>query len=379
MSIGTVILLIGALWAAWEAKFKIKGKRQLIVFVIYFLWIGMTYFWTRDHAEFWHDWRIKLPFLLIPLAFAFLPSFSKKQNIFLLISYGLSQLVIVTLTILGYAQDWESNIERVKKNGALEIFAGTNHIYFGVTLAVAILIGLHLLLHRKRLMPQISTIWPFLFVILSTLGLHSLTSRTGMVAFYGGLFTYLLFFILKQGKWKLGLGILVILIILPLGSYQLIPSFKYRVDVTLWDLRYSQEENADLNFQSVGLRIKTWGCSWEIFKENPVVGVGFGDTNEMLFACYERIQLNADRSKWLDSAHNQYLEQMVGGGAIALLLLLLVLSTGLKRKWRQNSELMIAFLALMCAAMLSESILERQLGINLFLMMFFLLGRNEDF
>jgi O-antigen ligase len=209
--------------------------------------------------------------------------------------------------------------------------------------------------------------------------LHSLTSRTGLVAFYGGFLAYLFAFMLQKGKWKLGVIILCFFALTPVISYQLIPSFKYRVDVTLWDVEYSSEEGADLNYQSVGLRFKTWACCVDVWKENPVLGVGFADMKEELFACYEAIDLQADRSKWLSSAHNQYLEQLLGGGIPALLLLLTLFLLPLwKSKWNNLDCLLIGFLALLAAGMLTESFLERQLGINLFLIMYFLLIKKND-
>ncbi len=380
MSIGTGLLLAGALWAAWEKRHAMSMQHGWIVgcFAAYFLWIVLTIFWTEDRSLYASDVRIKLPFLLLPLAFALIPAFSQKQKLGLWISFCLSQLLIALLSIAGYMQNMESSIEQVKKNGSLEIVGQTNHIYFGVSLALACLVGFHIYLNHKDYFPKIYRKFALVFVILAALCLHSLTSRTGLVAFYGGFFVYLMRYILKRGQWKWGLGILALLVLLPLLSYKLIPSFKYRVDVTLWDLAYSQEEGADLNFQSVGLRLKTWDCSLDLFQKNPLLGVGFGDMGKELFACYEEMKLNADRSKWLESAHNQYLEQLAGGGLPALLLLLLLFLIPFRQSWKKPDEMMLGFLALMAAGMLTESLLERQLGVNLFLLMYFLWLKKND-
>lgn len=374
-------MLIGGIATAYKNRsdMKIENKLFVLAFWAFFGWTVLAYFWTSNVDIYLVDLRIKLPYLLIPLAFALIPAFSQKQKLILWAGYCLSQLMIAVFTVAGYLQDFEKNLDLVKKNSALNIFGGTNHIYFGVTLALAILIGFHLFMNWKKYFPKISRIWPLIYVVLSILCLHSLTSRTGLVAFYGGFLTYLFAFMLKKGSWKLGLLILCFFILTPIISYQIIPSFKYRVDVTLWDVEYSSKKGADLNYQSVGLRFKTWECCIAVWKENMVLGVGFGDTGEELFTCYEEIDLQAERKKWLSSAHNQYLEQLVGGGIPALLLLLIVFLLPLvKTKWYQMDELLVGFLALLAAGMLTESFLERQLGLNLFLVMYFLLIKKND-
>lgn len=381
MSIGTVFLLLGALGSIWEKRKQLRLEHPLWVvgFWIYFCWVALSFFWTENTDIYLVDLRIKLPFLLLPFAFGFIPTFSRKEKLILMVSYCFSQLIIALFTIAGYLQNFEENIDRVKKNSALEIVGGTNHIYFGVTLALAIIVGFHLFIHHKTYFPKVHRAFSLLYVILATACLHSLTSRTGLVAFYGGFASYFLVYILNNKKWKLGLIILAILIITPLVSYHLIPSFKYRVDVTLWDLEVSGKEGADLNYQSVGLRIKTWECCLEVWKEEPVLGVGFADLGEELFACYREIDLQADESKWLKSAHNQYLEQLSGGGIPGLLILLTLFLLPLIRvKFKEIDELEIGILAVLAAGMLTESLLERQLGINLFLLMYFLLVKKNE-
>ena len=301
MSIGTVLLLLGAIWASWEARPKLKLQHPWLFwgFFAYFCWVLLSFFWTENTDLFLEDVRIKLPFLLIPIAFSLIPAFTFKQQKAMMLTYCFSQLIIAFYSVAGYWQNFEHSIDRVKKNGALEIFGGANHIYFGVSLALAILIAVHILFKYKSYFPKLSKIWPILYILIATLCLHSMTSRTGLLAFYGGISMYFLLFIILKRKWKLGLVIVASLILLPVLSYKLIPSFTYRVNVTIWDYEYSQEENADLNYQSVGLRIKAWGCSWGIFKDTPVFGVGFGDLGDELFACYEEIELKAERVRWL--------------------------------------------------------------------------------
>lgn len=381
ITIGTVIMLVGGIWHAWTKKpaFKLANKHFVFAFWGLYAWVILAFFWTSDVEIYLVDLRIKLPYLLIPLAFALIPAFSHRQKLYLWAGYCLSQLAIGLFTVGGYLQNLEENIDLVKKNSALQIVGGTNHIYFGVTLALAILIGFHLLMNGRKEQLRIPRIIPLLYVILTVVCLHSLTSRTGLLAFYAGFLVYIFSFIIKHGHWKTGALLLILFALTPILSYQLIPSFKYRVDVTFWDLEYSSKKGADLNYQSVGLRLKTWQCCYAVWQENPIIGVGFADVGEELFSCYEEIGLNADQSKWLASAHNQYLEQLVGGGVFALLLLLtLFLLPLIKFKILLTNELFVGFLALLGAAMLTESFLERQLGINLFLLMYFLLLKKNE-
>jgi O-antigen ligase len=380
-SIGSILIVLAGIQVAIKEKRIIPQRHAPLVlfFGLAFLWLLLSYFWSDDLQRWGAELRIKLPLLLLPWAFSMISPFSARQKSQLSLAYLLIQVGIALLSVGNYLNQYQENLDKVRRNSSLEIFTEVNHIYFGVTLAFALLLGLHFLLRKPYLHAFFrGEKWIVLLLLLTgLLCLHTLTSRTGLLAFYGGLFTYILALSIRRKAYLLGAGLLAGLILLPVLSMQLIPSFRYRVQVTFWDMEVSQRKNADLDYKSVGLRLKTWEACWHLFQQQPLTGVGFGDLKTELYDIYEETQLRASRVRWLGSAHNQYLEQLAAGGIPAFLLLLLILLYPLFKKGWPPRELLTAFLALFAASMLTESMLERQLGITFFCIFLFLWMEGE--
>jgi len=138
-----------------------------------------------------------------------------------------------------------------------------------------------------------------------------------------------IFFILylahAQPLWKrIGLGICITLL---LASAYSIPMVKTRVDLTLESISNysaSQDYRDIARTSSLGVRIELWKTAWNIFLENPLLGVGIGGFKEEAIKNSERYQVN-EAVRQYKYAHNQYLVTLATRGIPGLILLLLVL------------------------------------------------------
>lgn len=380
LSIGTGILAFAAVWQVIRSK-RIgnwKEHRVALVVSLLFLLPLLSVFYTTHVDDWAKDIRVKLTLVAIPLAFSLLPRFCRKHIYLLLLVFIAAQSLMALGSVIQYFLDFEHLTETVKKNSSLNIIGKVNHIYFGLALACANVVGIHLFREKSYAFFPWSKYVLLFLVITGITCIHILTSRTGLVAFYGGVIAYVFWYVIRKKAYLQGLAFLAVFALIPVASYFLFPSFKYRFDVTVWDAKESQKEGQDLSFHSVGLRFVAWQTAWEIFQDNPILGVGIADLEHELIHRYEVAKLNAKRKLWLSSTHNQYLEHLAGLGLLGLGTLLGVLCYMIWFRGKQSTELLIAFMGIMAAGMLSESFLERQMGIALFTTLLMLIIDYEN-
>ena len=272
-----------------------------------------------------------------------------------------------------YFLDFELINEAIKKNGNIDIIGSINHIYFGLLLAFSILLGAHLILQKKILFDSRERWVVLALTLINLVSLHILTSRTGLVSFYMVAVFLGLFFLVQKKAYVLGGVLLAGICLIPLASYYIFPSFKYRVDVTIWDVKQYFQKDQDLTEKSASLRLLAWETAWEIFTTHPILGVGIADLEPEMALQYEREQVRAKAFSRPTNPHNQYLEYLAGFGILGLLLLLWTLFYPIWYFSAQNSMLFYGFLVLFMSGMLFESLLERQIGMSFFVLFMMIL------
>lgn len=371
-SISIGVLGAGALWQLWEAKslqvFK-ENRYAWLLASILILTLG-SYFITSDTAQWGRDLKGKLLFCFIPLALGGMMNFSQKLYRILWYAFILSQSVVAAISILRYFRDFEQVNEAISKNANIDIIGNMSHIYFGLLLAISVVLGIYLI---WRFVPIYSRgeRWVLaLLTLLNVVFLHILTSRTGLLTFYMGLGSIGLWLSIKNRKiWPLA-ALMGLATIVPVLSYQLIPSFKTRVDVTIWDIQQYQPGSQIAADYSLASRIFAWQTAAQIFSDAPIFGVGIGDIeNEMR----ERAPSQIPVEKRLSNPHNQYLEYAAAFGVLGLLWLGAIIFFPWNNPLFRKHWLAVAFLVMYATGMVFESLLERQVGICLFCFFIYLL------
>lgn len=146
--------------------------------------------------------------------------------------------------------------------------------------------------------------------------------------------------------------------ILIIGVSFLIPSLKNRL-LEIPNYFYNQNPNNTLIERSVIFK-----CSKAIFVQDFLMGVGARNTQGLIDYCYIWIKFYKGLNAHFNS-HNQFLTLGINYG-IGIILLFFTLIVSLYVKFK-NNPLAIIFLFCSVAIMLTESILERQMGIYYFL------------
>jgi O-antigen ligase len=142
------------------------------------------------------------------------------------------------------------------------------------------------------------------------------------------------------------IGIITILILLIAGCTLMVswPKFRERT-IQVFDTQKSYDSE----------RLVLWKTNWSIFKESPLIGIGYGENKRRLREYFNRLGL--PQNQFEGHAHNQYLHFLAGTGIIGLFFYLawcfnflkITLQLYNQSKEKENLELSLLFLGLFMA------------------------------
>jgi putative inorganic carbon (HCO3(-)) transporter len=202
-----------------------------------------------------------------------------------------------------------SYIETSRAGGPFWIIGlGSNHFGAFIVYCSAVFLGLFFLEQNR---------WrKILFLVLVIFSLHPIFFSYSRGA-YVGAFLVLVFFGLAQKR-----SLLVLIVVLAIAWQTLLPSSVVdRIRMTKTETIEGQMQIED----SAAVRLGLWNIAWNLFKENPVIGVGFGG--------YEFSVPEGEYHRWKDT-HNYYAKMLAEQGIVGFGLFLTVLFMAFRSGWR---------------------------------------------
>ena len=331
----------------------IKNKNYLAVTGIFFV-IAYSGFYSELTPYYWDRVRVALPFLILPFAFSSLPKLSERQ--FQLIFYGL--LIAVTVASVGTFINYLSNFEFLTEGleHGRPLPTPIHHIRFSLLIAYTIIIGFWLLINKviyrftweKWL---ITACLSFLFI-----WIHILSVRSGIVVLYVTLFLLSLQYVFKTKRYLLGLSVVLMIMIAPFLAYNVVPSFKNRMDYALYD--FKNMKNGETKNFSDGERMISLQIGMEIGNENPLFGTGIGDLDNDVKSIYAE--------KYPDfivkRPHNQLLFFYAAIGIIGTFVFLILFLFPLFYKKGYKDELLLAFYIIIFLSFMVEATIGNAIG-----------------
>lgn len=112
---------------------------------------------------------------------------------------------------------------------------------------------------------------------------------------------------------------------------------------------------------STNIRVGIYTCVFQIFNENKLLGVGIGDVQDELNACYKQFHTRVYEEKDYNS-HSSYFNLLLSNGILGLIAFLAVLFYQTKLAYFAQSKLYLAFIILIVTCMFFENILIRMHG-----------------
>jgi O-antigen ligase len=233
--------------------------------------------WSGDKKEWLNILRIKLPLLLLPLAFAAPFNFLKRQWHLLAFIFIITVTAGTIWSMFHYVSDMAAVNEGYLRAKSILTPLENDHVRFSWLVAVAILSAAWLWWGNRAQKNISSLLW--LVIIWLIIFLHILAARTGLFSFYLILFATMLGVVFKKNRLLYGAVLMVLLIALPVVAYVVLPSFRNKVKYFRYDFGYFKDAHY-LPGGNDASRIISWKAGWNVMNDNRATGVGFGDVFE---------------------------------------------------------------------------------------------------
>jgi hypothetical protein len=371
-SISTGLIFLTGIWEHFYNKIRIP-KNVSYLFLLAFIFLCAIDVWRADSVSEWFSYfNIKLPLILVPFAvIVFGDQINEKLKENISISFCIAITSATIASTINYIQHYHELTALVLQSKPIPIMGEIHHITFSVYCAFSIIVSAYYAYHHKLR-------WLWLFTIINLVGLHVLTARTGLVGFYFACFFLGIIYILK---YKIKIRYLVIGVtaigFLPIIAFYTLSGFHNRILNSWEDVKVIWNDK-DVNYQSMGMRIEASKTAFDIVKRNPIMGIGLSNIKQAMSKQYED-----NHSKlYIENRilpHNQFVIEAAIHGIIGLVVLLLFFISPFFTKLGQLSPLFLAFWALIFFACMFECLLDRQHGVILVSIFWFLyLKRDTD-
>ncbi len=334
-------------------------------------WVGMyalTYFWCDDKAYWGRHMEVKLPILLLPLTFSFLPSFNTNQLRAFTFFCGLLLLGGVLYSTYPLFSHLDYYISQYHVAHTLPTPAENDHIRF--SLCIDLFIVWCAYIWPKVQGRAIKILLAFLIATFSVY-LHLLAARTGLLLWY--LFIVLLaVYIGIRKKPAIGLALVFSITVTGFLLAKNIPTLSKRINYQFYTYQRYKEGDKTGNYSDIG-RLISYDIAIKHIKQHPITGVGTGDMMAEMKNGYARWYPEVDEERQL-LPHNQFLIVALACGIPASVLFILWVLTPLwllrLGSMRDKFFFFIVWISTFLP-LLFEPMLEIQFG--LFVYLFFLL------
>lgn len=378
LSSGMILfLVITCVHTEWKDQLlRFSRNKFLIGLSLLFLIPLVTWFWSEDKEVWWRFVRIKLPLLLMPVAFAGPWQLSQKQWQWI----GYAFLIFVTggcaWSLGQYAfnmQDIHSGYLRAK---VIPTPFENDHVRFSLAVCMAILCSA--LLFSKTSLKKERILLVVIMVFL-TVFLHILSARTGLFSLYIILFLGAFYLVATAGKTKWIIAVCLATIAMPVIAWFVAPTFQNRIRYFIYDFSYIQQDTY-LPGANDGNRMLSIKAGLDIILNHPF-GVGSGDVMKATNDWYDRnIHGMLETDKIYPSS--EWMMYGAAAGWIGLILFTLAMALPLFEKTGTGRFFWISLNIITAFSFIFDIGLEVQFGVFLYAFMVLWwwkwLGKTEE-
>ncbi|KAA9338694.1 hypothetical protein F0P96_07690 [Hymenobacter busanensis] len=354
-------LLNPGLRAAWPLWLRSRSVQRLLL--LYVL-MPLTWWYTQDWPVWRHELFRQLPLIGVPLAFALAAPLSVRQRFAVGVLFVGGNALLGLATVGYYLWNTNDAHELINAGQNVGSVTGVFHIHFGLMLALASFFGFSL--SQEDGIGKWGRPLLLLAAAAAAISLHVLAYRTGLLAFYAGLAATAAGLLLRRPVWALAL--LGLALLMPFVAYYSLESVRQRYKSTRYDVEQFYYQH-DINDYSLAKRIAAWQTAGVLVQEHPVLGVAPADVRQAMMEQYAWRDYGL-RPENRVMIHNQYLHYLVGAGVVGLVVWLWALLGPLWQPATRRNPYVRHFLLIFGAAALADSLLELQIGFNLFVFLY---------
>ena len=358
------IILLPLLWI-FEGNFQrkynqIKSSKLLMAIFFFLVFSILSITWTENLTMGFKGLRLDLYFFAL---FVIATSIKKDQIQAIITAFLLGMFISELISYGVFFELWTFKYATVENPSPFMM-----HIDYSVFMAFTSLLLLNRLFSNHYELKQ--KLVYVIFFLTVTGNLFLAIGRTGQVALIVGVFVMVIVHYRVTLKSILISSVLLLSIFTV--AYNVSDTFKMRSAAGVNDIKKISEKNLN---SSWGIRVAYYITSYDILKENPLLGVGLGDFMDETTSALETKEypyLTEQTKNFMKRfhPHNQYLLILLQMGIIGLLLFLYMIYQVLKLKIDnpEIKELSILFATIFFVSCIPEPLLAKQFTIGLFIL-----------
>lgn len=274
LSITSVLIIIPFL--VNKEILNLTERKLILSFMLLLLPVLVSYFWSNDKETWLRFVFIKLPLLFIPLG---LLSIKKIEKSIWIIS---TKIIVAIIFLCSVWSVWNYSIrvEEISKSYLVAKLIPTvledDHVRFSWLIVLTIILLVRIAFEEWLTLQKVVKFlyWGLLFWFVFYL--HLLAAKTGLVCFYSAILFFGIF-LMKEKKYRLKFLVAgFVIIITAASSYFLLTTLRNRIQYVQYEYSiYSKGEF--VSGSNDGARVLSWKAGISIFKQNILLGTGFGD------------------------------------------------------------------------------------------------------
>jgi O-antigen ligase len=278
---------------------------------VFFLVILLSGINSTDKGQWLNFLRIKVPFLILPLAFCGYTFFDRAFSNKLLFAFAFCMFISAICVMVNYGLHYDEINLRILSGSVIPV--PFSHIRYTLMLVFSFFSLLWLweqhIISRRYLLfiPAL-----FFFIVV-----HVLSSRSAWLALYAGLLFYFFVYIYRSRQYLTGILMLAAIVALPFLLYHLIPSFHNKIGY----MRYTADQYKKGHIDDMGdaMRLSSWQVGVEIIRRHPWTGTGVGDLLKESKAVSRELFPGMKNDDDRKMPHNEFIWIWAGCGIFGLL------------------------------------------------------------
>jgi O-antigen ligase len=367
------LIILMLLTSLFNNKFKQLPQKKVLLFIMIYFLYGIGVFYSSNFDYGINDLIGKLSLLVFPLI-VFITNINFKEKLTsILTSFVEGCFVSGIISLIVSAVNYYYTLD------SSWFFYGNSSVflhssYFAMYASFAILI-LYSFIFKATIHDKKSVVISLIQVLFFSLLIVFSSSKAGLLSLVFIHIGAISYWIIKSRSYLLGGGVFMLFFTILFLFYFQSATIKNRVDEV-----FAVATSGDTSSGSTtAARIDIWEVSIDLIKDKPFFGYGTGDVKTVLVERYKEEGLNVFADKKLNT-HNQFLQTSIAIGLIGGLVLILMLVFPLYLSISRKVHLYTFFILLVILNLLTESMLERQMGVvfyGFFNSLFFIIYFNE--
>ena len=375
LSVGMWGLVIAAIWHLWRLQpeaglwgalrsgtLNFVRNRSYLSISLLFVVVLLSGLWSEEYP-FWLDrTRVRLPFLVLPWAFANFPPLNIRQYTSIIYLLVLSLILLAAGSMVNFWLDTDTVLGGLGEGQPVPVLR--QHIRFSLMIVVGVLSGGWLVSKADYWSSNQERRWfaigiAFLFVVL-----HILSVRSALVAMYAALAFTVFRYLYLTRQWKQGIIAIVFLAMAPVIAYQRMESLQQRIAYMVYDWQHFNSKDGGESYSDSERFISLY-VGVQMWLENPLLGVGTGDLETEILKMTERLYPRYAETPKLP--HNQFIYILAATGIFGAILSLIAFLLPLFQLRYRSCYLFVVFQVVIFVSFLVEYTLETSIGAAFYL------------